>query len=158
MSPGYCGKPASRFRSTGSPWERTSRLLSREAVEVAVAAGALERVLAAALGGMRGVPRLRGRAVIQPGAVVVPDDGGTFAALGPVAASRVAFVGRHRTPVRRRAGEHVVHVRLVATAVDHLALLGKRGLLVDVGIVVQVVDALGYDLALGVLPRAPADA
>src|SRR3954471_4861702 len=158
MLRGYCGKPVLRIRSTGSPWERTSRLLSREAVEVAVAAGALERVLAAALRRMRRVPRLRGGALIQPGAVVVADDGGTLAALGPVAARRVALVGRHRTPIRRRAGEHVVHVRRVAAAVDALALLGERRLLVDVRVLVQVVQVLGHDLALRVLPRALADA
>src|SRR4051812_32204194 len=96
MLRGYCGKPASGIRSAGSPWERTSRLLSREAVEVAVAAGTLERILAAALRRMRGVPRLCRGAFIQSRAVVVTDDRRALAALGPVAAGRVAFVGGQR--------------------------------------------------------------
>src|SRR4051812_30180469 len=158
MLPGCCGEPASRIRSTGLPWERTSRLLSRETVEVAVAAGALERVLAAALRRVRRVPRLRRGAFIQPRAVVVTDDRRALAALGPVAAGRVAFVSGQRASFRRRTGQHIVHVRFVATAVDDLALLGERGLLVDVGVAVQVLDVLGHDLALGVLPWALADA
>ena len=64
-----------------------------------------------------------------------------------------------RRAVRLRAGEDVVPVRRVAAAVDHLALLGQRGLLADLVVgAVQIVDVLRDHLALGVLPRAVADA
>jgi len=50
-----------------------------------------------------------------------------------------------------------VHVRLVAAAVDYDAFLGKRGLLVDIGIAVQVVDIARNANAVGVVPGAAAD-
>ena len=58
-----------------------------------------------------------------------------------------------------RAGQNVVPVRLVAAAVDDLALLVQRGLLGDiVGVAVQVGDVSWRHDAFGVLPRALADA
>ena len=79
------------------------------------------------------------------------------AALGPVAA-RLVVAGRERRAVRLRAGQDVVLVRRVAAAVDDLALFGERGLLGEVVGAVQLRDVLGDDDALGVLPRAAADA
>src|SRR5262249_30239284 len=61
--------------------------------------------------------------------------------------------------VRLRSRQHVVTVRRVANAVDHLALLGKRGLLGEVvACAVQVSDVLGNDDAFRVLPGPLADA
>src|SRR5262249_49619575 len=101
--------------------------MRREAVEQPVAAGALEIVLAAAAvraaRRVRGVPRLRGVVVAQTLSVVMADHRRALAALRPVAAGAIV-AGRERGAVGLRAGEDVVHVRGVATAVDGLALLG----------------------------------
>src|SRR6185503_16170218 len=105
--------------------------LRREAVEQAGAAGGLELVLAAAARAVRGVPGLHVARVLQPLQVVVPDDRRAFAALRPVAAGGVAARGGEHAG-RVRPGEDVVLVRRVAAALDRLALLGERGLLVDV--------------------------
>src|SRR5215831_19752650 len=79
----------------------------REAVKQASAAGALQPLRAAAARGMRRIPRVRWRIVAQAQAVAVTDDGRAFAALGPVAASRI-LVRRWRTAIFRRASEDVV--------------------------------------------------
>ena len=64
-----------------------------------------------------------------------------------------------RPAVGLRAGQDVVPVRRIAAAVDRLALLVQRGLLGQVvAVAVQIGDALGDHRALGVLPRAVADA
>ena len=79
-------------------------------------------------------------------------------ALRPVAAGPV-LGGREGRPVRLRAGERVMHVRRIATAVDDRALLGQRGLLGEFVIVaVQIVDAGRDHHAFGVLPWSAADA
>src|SRR5215831_19369713 len=79
----------------------------REAVKQAGAAGALQSLRAAAARGMRRIPRVRWRVVAQTQTVAVTDDGRAFAALGPVAASRI-LVRRRRTAVFRRTSEDVV--------------------------------------------------
>src|SRR5436305_8827449 len=79
------------------------------------------------------------------------------AVLRPVAAGLVAFRSERRA-VRLRAGQNVVHVGIVAAAVDDFALLVERRLLADVVLPVQLDDVLGDDDALGVLPRTLADA
>ena len=81
----------------------------REAVKQAGAAGALQPLRAAAARGMRRIPRVRRRIVAQAQAVAVTDDGRAFAALGPVAASRI-LVRRWRAAIFRRASEDVVLV------------------------------------------------
>src|SRR5262245_54602437 len=86
----------------------------------------------------------------------MPDHRGALSALGPVAA-RTIVAGRERGTVGLRAGQDVVHVGRVAAAVDGLALLGQRGLLVDLVLAVELGHVLGDDDALGVLPRAAAD-
>src|SRR5215831_7895148 len=106
---------------------------------------------------MRRVPRLRRRLLTEPHAVVVADHGRPLGALRPVAAGPV-LAGWKRAAVRRGAGEDVVPVGRVAAAVDHLALLAQRGLLANIVLAVQLVDILGDDDALGVLPRATPDA
>src|SRR5262245_13844298 len=133
-----------------------------EAVEQAVAAGAAQIGLAAAAvraaRGVRRVPRLRGVVVAQALAVVVADHGGALPALGPVAAGAI-LARREGAAVRLRAGQHVVAVGGVTAAVDGLALLAERGLLGELVVgAVQVVDVLGDDVALGILPRPAAAA
>src|SRR2546426_431274 len=109
-----------------------SRLLRGEAVEEAVAAGALQIALAAAAvraaGGMRRVPGLRHVVVAQALPVGVADHRPALAAVGPVAA-RAVVAGREGGAVRLGAGEDVVHVRRAAAAVALLALLRQRRVL-----------------------------
>src|SRR5207249_5691323 len=104
-----------------------------EAVEEAVAAGTLEIVLAAAAvgpaRGVRRVPGLRRVVVSQALPIVMADHRRPLAALRPVAAGAV-IAGCERGAVGLRAGQDVVHVGCVATAVDQLPLLGQRRLLV----------------------------
>src|SRR5262249_20286546 len=141
---------------------RRQRLVRREAVQQAVAAGALEIGLAAAAvrsaRRMRRVPRLRRVVVAQALAVVMADHGGALPALAPIAAGPV-IARRKGAAVRLRAGQHVVPVGRVGAAVDRLALLAERRLLVDLVVgAVQVVDALRDHLALGVPPGPAPDA
>src|SRR6059058_5360641 len=165
----------SRFYNGGAPADRVLqvrpsprcqraavRLFRGEAVEEAVAAGALEIVLAAAAvgpaRGVRRVPGLRRVVVAQTLPIVMADHRRPLAALRPVAAGAV-IAGRERGAVGLRTGQDVVHVGCVATAVDQLPLLGQRRLLGDVvARAVQLSEILGDDGALGVLPRARADA
>src|SRR6267378_2124826 len=112
---------------------------------------------------MRRVPR----DVAAAGAVVVTELRGAAAGgVGrPVAAGVILAVGERRT-VELRAGEHVVAVRRVADAVDHLPLLGERGRLLNVvpaprlleRVAVQVGDVLRDAGALRVVPRSAAGA
>src|SRR5205823_14889015 len=80
----------------------------------------------------------------------------------PVVAGVVESVGESPA-VGVRTREHVVLVRHVAEAVDHLALLGERGGLAD-GVAVarlvamQIGDIAGDQLTLGVVPGAGPDA
>src|SRR5262245_36418645 len=86
------------------------------------------------------------------------DHGRALCAACPVLASAVVAAGKGGA-VRLRARQYVVAVWRVAATVDHLALLGKRGLLGEiVAGAVQVGNVLGNDGALGVLPRPFADA
>src|SRR5438132_2907823 len=103
----------------------------REAVEQAVAAGALEIVLAAAAvrpaRGMRRVPGLRLDRVAQAFAVDVAEHRGALGAAGPVAAGAI-LAGTERGAVHLRAGERVVLVgRRRAAAGNGIALLVERG-------------------------------
>ena len=135
--------------------------MRREAVVQPGAAGALQIVLAAAAArparGVRRVPGFRRRTVIEPRAVGMADHRGALPTLRPVAA-RAVVGAREGRAVRLRAGEDVVHVRRVATAVDDGALLRERGLLGEVVGAVELRDVLGDDDALGVRPRAGTDA
>jgi len=102
-----------------------------EAIEQASAAGAPEIGLGAAaarsLRGMRGIPRLGRRGIVEPHAVVMTDHRRARPALGPVAAGAVVADGEGGA-IRLRAGEDVMHVRRVAAAVHDSAPLGQRGL------------------------------
>src|SRR5204863_4355938 len=107
---------------------------------------------------VRAISRLVLLGLLQLMAVVVPDDRRAVAALRPVAAGGVAARGGE-APRRIGPGEDVVLVRRVAAALDRLALLGQRRLLGDVGVLrMQVVQVLRHDDALGIAPRALADA
>src|SRR5258708_24976811 len=95
-----------RTASLRSPMTQISTLsVHREAVQQAVAAGALEIVLAAAAARaarrVRGVPRFRCRVVAQALAVVMTEHGGALRAAGPVAAGAV-FVRREGTAIGGR--------------------------------------------------------
>src|SRR5262245_45380615 len=107
---------------------------------------------------MRRVPRSRRRTVVEALPVMVADLRGAGTVAGPVAAGRVG-AGREAAAIHGRAGEHVVLVGIIAAAVDLVAVLVERGLLVDVVVVaVQVIDIFRNRHALGVAPGAVADA
>jgi hypothetical protein len=57
--------------------------------------------------------------------------GGALRTARPILAGHV-LVGLKGGAVRLRASENVVPVRLVATAIIHLTLLGERGLLSEI--------------------------
>src|SRR4051812_477340 len=139
------------------PYSGSIGLVDREAVEQAVAAGALQVGLAAAAvgptGRMRRIPGFHGRAFVEALPVMVPDDRRSCSALGPVAAGLV-LAGGEGGAVRLRAGQDVMPVRRVAAAADHVALFAERSLLGEVVLAMQTVDAFGDLDALGVLPGA----
>lgn len=139
----------------------SSGLVGGKAVHQTGAAALLELLDAAAARAVRRVPRGIGHRVgVGALVVVVAHDGRAAVALGPVAAGGVlAGLGHGQGAVRARAGEDVVAVDLVAKARDDFALLGQRGFLANLGIgTVEVGHAGGNDHALGVAPRAVADA
>src|SRR6516225_2633922 len=75
----------------------------------------------------------------------------------PVLAS--AIVGaRERSTVHLRTGKHVMPVGRIAHAVDAIALLGQRRLLVEIVCAVKLGNIVSNDYAFGVLPRSLADA
>src|SRR5436305_251667 len=141
-----------------APLPRSFTSIVHEAVEELRAARRLERLVAAAAGAVRGVPRLHVPRLLQAHPVVVADDGGPVAALRPVPAGRVA-ARRRIHALRIGPCDDVVHVHRVAAAAHRLSLLRKRGLLVDLVLVrMQIGDVLRHHHAVEVLPRALADA
>ena len=85
------------------------------------------------------------------------EHGGADGAARPITAGHV-ITSREGSAVRLRAGEDVVHVRLVAARVDGLALLAEAVFLADfVVVAVQIVDIFCNHDAFGVLPWAFAD-
>src|SRR5690606_8230473 len=122
-----------------------------EAVEVAVAAGPDEVLLAAPTAAVRRVPG--GRVVAAALAVDVPHEGAPFAVARPVAAGGV-LVARCRGAVGEGTGEDVVLVRVVPAAVDLLALLGERRLLVEVVLTVEGFE-IGGDLDATIVVPGP---
>ena len=88
---------------------------------------------------------------------MVADHRRAFAALRPVAAGGVD-VADDGHAVRLRAGQHVVHVRRVAAAVDAVAALGQCRLLAQAVDAVKLLHVGGHDCSLGVRPRPLADA
>src|SRR5262249_61360783 len=106
----FCRRPrGSRTNELGS--------VSGEAIEQAVAAGALQIGLAAAAvraaRGMRRVPGLGFGVVAQSLPVVMTDHRRAGAALRPVAAGAI-LAGRERPPVRLRTGPHRLPIWRVA--------------------------------------------
>src|SRR5262245_28452906 len=137
---------------------RRPSLVGGEAVEQTRAAGRLQIILTAATRAMRGVPRYHMPGGLEAGTVVMTHDGRAFAALGPVPAGGVA-TSRREIAHWVRAGQNIMLVRLIAAPLDGLALLAQRRLLGEIDVVrVQVVQALRDHHALGVVPRALADA
>ncbi len=137
------------------------RSVGRKAVHQPGAAALLQLLDAAAARAVRRVPRGIGyRVGVGALVVVVAHDGRAAVALRPVAAGGVlAGLGHGQRAVRARAGEDVVAVDLIAKARDDFALFSQRGVLADLGIgAVQVGHAGGNDHALGVAPRAVANA
>src|SRR5205085_1110822 len=108
-------------------------------------------------GRMRRIPRLGGRALVKPRAVGMAYHRDALSALGPVPAGTV-FACRKRRSIWLRAGENVVRIRRVAAAVDDIAFLGKRGLLAEIVVAVQLRHILGDDYPLGVRPWPASDA
>ena len=148
------------LRAVRIPLPRRERVFTsfrREAIEMAGTTGFHQRLLAAAGRTVRRIPRCHVARVLEADAVMMADDGRAFAVARPVLAGRVA-ARRRIHALRIRPGQHVVLVGFVAAALDHLALLGERGLLGDIGLVgMQFIDRIGDDNALDVLPRALAD-
>src|SRR5258707_13398854 len=145
---------AGEGRAGGTPALR----LRREALERAFAGGGDEVGLAAAAGLVRGVPGALELVVGAAAAVDVAEFGLAEFAARPVVAGQVHVAGE-RSAVGLRAGQGVVIVRRIAETRNPGAALGERvvgGELV-VG-AVQVLDAGRDHHALGVLPRALADA
>ncbi len=66
--------------------------------------------------------------------------------------------GGNAVPSGLRGGEWVVLVWTIAAAVDHVASLGQRRLFGEMIVAMKLVDVLGDDDPLGVLPGAMADA
>src|SRR5262249_60867019 len=58
---------------------------------------------------------------------------------------------------RLPAGDYIVHIRGVTPAVDGLALLGQRRLLVEIVGAVQFVHIARNDHPFGILPGTPPD-
>src|SRR5690242_19232921 len=107
---------------------------------------------------MRGVPGFRGVVIAQANAIGMADHGSALRAARPVLAGAVVAGGKGGA-VGLRSRQHVMAVRRVTAAIDHLALFGKRRLLGEIVVgAVQIGDILGDDDALGVGPRPLADA
>src|SRR5205814_6395247 len=124
------GAPADRvLQVRPSPRRQRAavRLFRGEAVEEAVAAGALEIVLAAAAvgpaRGVRRVPGLRRVVVAQALPIVMADHRRSLAALRPVAAGAV-IAGRERGAFGLRAGPQAGPGGCVATGVAQRPVLG----------------------------------
>src|SRR5215472_2334922 len=100
---------------------------------------------------------MRGFVVAQSLTVDMPDHRRALRAARPVAAGFVV-ARRKSSAIRLRAGQRVVLVGGIATAVDDITLLGKRGLFGQIVLTMQVIDVLGDDDALVILPGPPADA
>ena len=71
----------------------------------------------------------------------------------PVLAS-VIVGARERGTVHLRTGEHVMPVGRIAHAVNTVALLGQRRLLVEIVRAVKLSNIVSNDYAFGVLPRS----
>src|SRR3979411_2689488 len=136
-------------------------LVSCEAVEQAVAAGAPQSALAPAAAGpargMRRLPRLRRIVVPQPLAIDMADHCRALGAARPVATGPV-LAGSKRTAIRLRAGQDIVIIGRVADAGDDCAALGQRPLHAELVVgAVKIIDVLRDGLALEVLPGAFSD-
>src|SRR5215831_3292317 len=149
------------IRLNMTPSSRRIPLICGKTIEQAVAAGAAQIGLAAAAvraaRGVRGVPRFRGVVVAQPLPVDVADDRGTLGAARPVVAGLI-LTRRKRFAVGLRAGQRIVLVGGVPTAVDEIALFGEGRLLGQVVGAVQLVEVFGDGYPLAVLPGPAADA
>src|SRR5581483_5207155 len=90
--------------------------------------------------------------------IVMTDDRRPARILGPVAAGGVTPGGREHA-LRVRAGQDVMFVRLIASALNWLRLLVEGCLLGDIDLLgVKLLDIVGDHHALGVLPWTLADA
>src|SRR5437764_5708375 len=100
---------------------------------------------------MRGIPRLRRVVVAQALSVGVADHRGTLGAARPVVAGAV-LTRREGPAVRLRAGQRIVPIGGIAAAVHYVALFGEIRLLREVVGAVELVDVLGDDHSIAVLP------
>src|SRR5262249_24906717 len=75
----------------------------------------------------------------------------------PVLASAIVGAGE-RSTVRLRTGKHVMPIGRIAHAVDAVALLGQRRLLVEIVCAVKLGNTVSNDYAFDILPRSVADA
>ena len=126
--------------SCGSPIAHSKRqLIDGEAIQKPISAGAAQIGLAAAaigpLGGMRRIPRPRrivgGSVGVWTPPIEMANHRRALGAACPVLAGAILGAGE-RGPVPLRTCEHVVPVGCVAEAVDAVALLAQRRLLVKI--------------------------
>src|SRR5215813_5163782 len=159
-----CGNGAARRQAGRAPSRAmlgVERSVGGEAVEKTGAAGAAQVVLAAAAvlaaRGMRRIPRTRRGVVTQTLAVDVAEHRRALRAACPVLAGPV-LVRRKSAAVHLRTRQDVMVVGRVADAGHDGAPLGERGRHPELVVVaVQIVDVLGDDLLLEILPGAAPD-
>ena len=87
----------------------------------------------------------------------MPHLGAAFAAAGPVVAGVVRVVREIGRSVGHGAGEDIVFVRLIASRVDAVAVLIESGAREHVGADMELVQVLGNQVTVGVVPGALAD-
>ena len=91
-------------------------------------------------------------------AIMVSDLGTAFPRTGPIATGMIALFPREiGGAVGFRAGQNIVHDRLIAAAFNAFAIFVKRRSLDQIGAQVKLIQVNGYQFADGVIPRARTD-
>jgi len=135
-------------------------LIHCEAIKQSRAAGAHQIVLAATAAWVSGIPR----SIVPTAPVKMPELSRASRFARPVAAGVVHAI-RVGSAIGLRAGQHVVHVRSVATPVKHGPFFCERGKFHEIisktrkfrRVPVQIGKVVGNFLSLGVVPGAIPD-
>ncbi len=81
-----------------------------------------------------------------------------LAAARPVTACFVCITGKS-SAIQLRTGQNIVHIGIIAPAVDYLAVFIERCLFVEVIVIpVQVLYVPGHQNAFGIIPGSLSDA
>lgn len=131
-------------------------LVDSEAVQVPVAAGALQIFLAAAARRVGGIPG----SIAATVTVVMPDLGATLAIrrTAPVTAGMITLFPRKiGRAVILRSGQDIVFVWLFATPLDGIAVFIDRGAFDEIRADMQIIEIAGDQLSVGVVPGPDAD-